>query len=109
MTTAIVIALKAGGVVIQNDYAKNFGPKLLAANFQKITDLSTYTPMAGDITVYDGNSSHTSGHIQMYTGQQWTSDWYQGLARLDPTYAFGGSGFQPYSSTIYRYAGPIVN
>ena len=83
---------------------------MLANNFTKITDLSSYTPMAGDVTVYDGNSSHVNGHVEMYNGEQWVSDFFQGWIGLRPGYEYGGLGFMVYSNnipatTIYRYDG----
>ena len=47
-------------------------------NYKFVTSGTTYTPIAGDIGVYqkNGNSSEP-GHICMYTGQQWCADFKQ--------------------------------
>ena len=36
-----------------------------------------YTPRKGDISVVPKNSNHVFGHIAVYNGQQWVSDFKQ--------------------------------
>lgn len=60
------------------------------------------------VAVSGGNSSHKWGHVQMYNGSQWVSDFKQGYIGIKKGYEYGGAGFMVYSkniprTTIYRY------
>jgi hypothetical protein len=73
---AIRKALEAGGLNTANrpNSAKDYGPLLLRLGFQTISS-TNYTPLKGDIRVfqsYPGGGVH--GHINMYNGNQWISD-----------------------------------
>ncbi len=52
-----------------------------------VINSSNYTPQAGDIVVHEAQPGHSYGHIAMYTGQQWISDFIQ----ID---MFGGSAYR---------------
>jgi hypothetical protein len=110
------IALEDGGglhivrpkarVVVPGDepnvHARDFGPSLVRAGFVEIIEEfngKMYPPLAGDVAVmqpYEGGNQ--SGHMQMYDGQYWISDYIQrgfwpgvNYAKHKPPYA------------IYRY------
>lgn len=36
-----------------------------------------YTPQKGDVIIYPAWQTHTSGHMEMYDGKQWVSDFMQ--------------------------------
>lgn len=64
------------------DYACKYGPFLLRKGFNQIniTDPNDYTPIKGDIVVFDtypGQPKYPAGHIQMYNGEKWVSDFVQ--------------------------------
>lgn len=57
-----------------------------------------YTPKKGDISVLPRNSSHPLGHIAVYNGSQWVSDFTQN--HMLPSAAFRASGrFQIFRAT----------
>jgi hypothetical protein len=75
-------ALDAGKVIINPNprNAKDYGPYLEAKGFVKLTatEEPQYTPLKGDVAViqpYKGGSP--AGHICMYNGTQWVSDFKQ--------------------------------
>jgi len=58
----------------------DFLPKIGFKHLQHITrsDLNSYSPLPGDIAVYKKNGSTSQpGHICMYNGNQWVSDFKQ--------------------------------
>jgi hypothetical protein len=76
------LAIEAGGVSTKGRPGSatnydNFLPKL---GFSTV-DSTNYTPMKGDIVVFKAfqgkNKYHQHGHIQMYDGTQWVSDFKQ--------------------------------
>ena len=76
---SIRLALEAGGIdtQIHPRSAKNYGPYLLKWGFEPISSTG-YTPVAGDIRVfqpYVGGSIY--GHINMYNGSKWVSDFVE--------------------------------
>ena len=76
--TAVREALEAGGLstighpVKACDYDK-FLPTLGFKEANK----NNYVPQKGDIIVLEAIGSHTAGHIAMYTGTKWVSDFVQ--------------------------------
>ena len=111
------MALNAGGFSVANtEHAKDYGAKLAAAGFKPVSVwdgilpsklnqhgyLQGYVVTPGDVAViqpYDGGNP--SGHMTMYDGQQWLSDFRQrGI--------WSGQGYRnkkpPY--IIYRYLHP---
>jgi hypothetical protein len=100
-------ALQHGGYKGSRADGKDYGPILQKIGFQEIST-NGYQPMRGDVTVYSGNTSHQWGHVQMYTGEEWASDFFQGYIGIRKGYEYGGRGFMVYSkdiprTTIYRY------
>jgi hypothetical protein len=75
--------------------AADYGPYLLSHGAQEVP-LDSYEPQAGDTAVFDRSELHPFGHIEIFDGERWVSDFVQ-------------HGFSPYedaSSTpsfkIYR-------
>ena len=56
--------------------AGDYGPFLLRHGAQVIAQES-YAPKAGDIAVFDRTEDHPAGHIQVFDGHQWVSDFVQ--------------------------------
>ena len=62
-------------------------------NFKKVS-LDTYKPQKGDIVVIENSEEHFWGHIAMYNGKQWISDFKQ--KNINPYK-------KKYKMTIFRY------
>ena len=82
--TYVRYGLESGGMSTNGrpNYACNYGPFLLRKGFNQIniTDPNDYTPIKGDIVVFDtypGQPKYPAGHIQMYNGEKWVSDFVQ--------------------------------
>jgi len=72
-------AIEAGGVTIPAPrplYAKDYGPKLTELGFKKV-DAKDYVPQKGDVIVLEPPKGQTAGHIEMYNGTTWVSDFTQ--------------------------------
>lgn len=92
-------AIEAGGVKFKAPpppvpvYAKDYHP-YLGDYFEDITPtkLDKYSPKKGDIAVFQSPDliNHPHGHIQMYNGKEWVSDFKQGEGKRHfwpgPTY-----------------------
>lgn len=91
-------AIEAGGVTLaRHNSAKDYGPSLEAVGFQALN----YSPAAfkkGDVAIIDAFAGHPHGHMMMYDGTQWISDFKQ--RTFYPGAAYRKA--QP-SYTIYRY------
>lgn len=73
------LALAAGGVVISPWPANacDYGPYLIAAGLAQIAT-APVDPLAGDVVVLQPYpTGNPSGHIAMYDGTQWVSDFRQ--------------------------------
>jgi hypothetical protein len=75
--------------------AADYGPFLLRHGAQ-VVPLNSYTPQVGDTVIFDKTAQHPNGHMEMYDGHHWISDFMQ-------------HSFSPYrdaastpSFTIYR-------
>jgi hypothetical protein len=95
------LGLEAGGVSTEDrprsGDAADYGPFLLRHGAQKVLQ-DSYLPQVGDVAVFDKTAQHPHGHIEMYDGHQWVSDFMQ-------------HSFSPYHDasstptfTIYRLA-----
>jgi hypothetical protein len=77
-------AMEAAG--IQTDGrpvdAGDYGPFLLRHGARAV-DSDSYQPQPGDIAVFDKSGDHPAGHVQVFNGQHWVSDFVQ-------------QGFSPY-------------
>lgn len=92
-------ALEAGGLDTSQRpvSAKDYGPFLIGLGFASVP-LGAYLPAKGDVAViqsYPGGDVH--GHIAMYDGNQWISDFKQ-------RDMWGGPGYRQHkpSYAIYR-------
>jgi hypothetical protein len=98
--------LEAGGFDSEGrpGHAGDYGPFLLSRGAGEVP-LENYSPEMGDIAVFGKNDAHPFGHVQIYDGEQWVSDFKQ-------------RGFNPYRDpssagehTVYRFPNsnaPIV-
>ena len=99
-------AIEAGGLQIQragSGDAKDYGPRLVAAGF--VAQAGVPLPyQAGDVALIDGftkaaakgiRKDHRAGHLAMYDGTQWISDFVQ-------------PGIGPYPGTDYYKAAPTI-
>jgi hypothetical protein len=97
-------AIEAGGLTISrtgSGSAKDYGPRLAAAGF--VAQGGNPLPyQAGDVAVIDGftkdaakgiKKDHLDGHLAMYDGTQWISDFKQ-------------TGVTPYPGSDYEKAAP---
>ncbi len=98
-------AIEAGGLTIErtgSGSAKDYGPRLVRAGFaaQPLTTL----PQRGDVAVIDGfavaaaegiRQAHDHGHMAMYSGTEWISDFVQ-------------TGASPYPGRDYERARPRI-
>jgi len=73
-------AMEAAGIQTQDrppsGDAGDYGPFLLRHGAQVIAS-DSYEPKAGDIAVFDRSEDHPAGHIQVFDGQHWVSDFVQ--------------------------------
>ena len=60
----------------QSGDAGDYGPFLLRHGAQ-IVPQDSYVPQVGDVVVFDKTGQHPYGHIEMYDGQHWVSDFKQ--------------------------------
>lgn len=76
---AVRQALEAGGMLTDGrpGYACDYDTWLQSQGFSVVRSTGTYTPRAGDIVVFEALDGHPYGHIAMYNGQQWISDFVQ--------------------------------
>lgn len=75
-------AITAGGANFTRGNAKDCGPSLLRAGFQEVASTGDYphggfTPEPGDVVVFDPVPKHPYGHIAMWNGDHWVSDFHQ--------------------------------
>lgn len=89
-------AIHAGGINVTNTrHAKDYGPMLEHAGFRRLSP--TTTPRAGDVVViqpYTGGN--TSGHMAIYDGQDWYSDFKQRDFWGGPGYRSAKPSYQMY-------------
>lgn len=71
-------AFEAGGVDTSGHPvdAKDYGP-LLLRNGASIVSQDGYKPVKADVAVFAGSEAHIHGHIAVYDGKQWVSDFKQ--------------------------------
>jgi hypothetical protein len=89
-------AVEWGGILLQRTHdAKDYGRSLEAAGFREAFG----APQKGDVIVIQPAPGHPHGHMAIYTGSQWISDFRQ-LHGFYPGPAYRSA--QP-SYKIYRY------
>jgi hypothetical protein len=97
-TNAIVDSAGGGQPMGRTKYAKNFGPLLEDAGFREVTDGSL---QKGDVVVIQSFPGNNAGHMAMYNGKEWVSDFHQGRgAEVYPGPSYRAN--QP-SYKIYRH------
>lgn len=93
------LALVAGGLTSFSTnypgYAYQYGPYLVRAGFKDVGKASCNAPKAGDVVVFQPIPGHSAGHIAMFNGSQWVSDFKQQSI-------FVAAGYQNGSYTCYR-------
>lgn len=74
---AVRMAMEAGGLSTDGRprYGGNYGPFLLSHGWKQLS--SDVQPQAGDICVTHGLGKEGWGHISMFDGQKWISDYVQ--------------------------------
>jgi hypothetical protein len=88
-------AIEAGGIAVKvppkrfkdadGASACDYGASLLKAGFGVVFDNSAefacqqvdFKPLPGDVSIFQGFEGHRHGHIQMFNGVQWVSDFLQ--------------------------------
>jgi len=104
-------ALKAGGITLPHiPYAKDFGPHLTANGFveQFGAGPSVLFPVAGDIVVIQPHTVRVEGHVAMYNGTMWVSDFKQDRLKNKPDRGlWPGSLYKETKPAVklYRYRG----
>ena len=103
--TAVRAALQAGGITVQpTNSAKDFGPNLEAAGFEAVPATEgSYVPQVGDVVVFQNTTGHPHGHVQIYNGSHFVSDFVQNdpfWPSSSPTSAWKTN--KP-SFTVYRH------
>jgi hypothetical protein len=96
-------AVEAGGVKLHHHIsAKDYGSSLLRVGFVKIVDGhadSHYRHQAGDVAIIQPINGHPHGHMTMFGGTHWISDFIQ----LHGVYPGPSYRVAKPSYAIYRY------
>lgn len=79
-----------GGCPIGLLPAYGYSKTLPQMGFKEVST-KNYTPQKGDISVVPSNSKHPFGHIAVYDGKQWVSDFEQG-GEILPSKAYRANG-----------------
>ena len=105
-------ALIAGGASAKNsgiESAKNYGPWLLENNFKVVDNATTVRSgsvfaisgqQAGDVVVIQAAPNHVHGHMAMFNGTHWVSDFIQEKG-FYPAQVYRDHNI---SYTLYRYS-----
>ena len=93
-------ALEAGGVDTSGhpDVARKYGPLLEKRGFTEVKNYDARKPVAGDVAVFQERYKGHAGHIQMYDGTRWISDFKQ-------NHFLPGSKYKGIEYKVYRYTG----
>ena len=96
-------AVEAGGVMLMHHTsAKDYGPSLIRGGFTALPGTPVQGFKVGDVAVIQAIPGHPHGHMAMFDGTRWVSDFVQehGL--------YPGPGYRvqkpPY--TVYRRGSP---
>jgi hypothetical protein len=74
------LALEAGGFFRTNHNLRSahmWADYLISRGFPTVSFGDSYQPHMGDITVFGAIEGHAHGHIQIWNGEQWVSDFFQ--------------------------------
>ncbi|MBQ5638989.1 MAG: CHAP domain-containing protein [Alistipes sp.] len=91
----VMRALHAGGCPVYILPAYGYEKLLPKMGWEEV-DRRGYTPQMGDVVVFPAIGKHIWGHIQMWDGQQWVSDFKQ--RSMIPANAYGQTDWK-----IYRF------
>ena len=93
-------AIKAGGaLVVRHGLAKDYGSSLRAVGFQPLGENPPGGFLAGDVVIIEAlDESHPEGHMAMFNGESWVSDFTQNGLYPGPRYRKQKPGYE-----IYRY------
>ena len=86
----VIRSMWNGGCPIGLVPAYAYNKVLPQMGFEEIS-VNGYKPMRGDISVVPSNKKHPFGHIAIYNGKQWVSDFKQGGEML-PSKAYRANG-----------------
>ncbi|MFM0241215.1 CHAP domain-containing protein [Paraburkholderia phytofirmans] len=68
-------AIQRGGISLMVMYsARNYGSSLICTGFYEVSDAN---PQKGDVVVIQAIANHPDGHMAMYDGRIWISDFRQ--------------------------------
>jgi hypothetical protein len=92
-------AIEAGGVVLaRHESAKDYGLSLLAAGFTELHPDVAGELQKGDVAIIQGFTGHPHGHMAMYDGKCWISDFVQRSLYPGDSYRKARPSYK-----IYRY------
>jgi hypothetical protein len=77
--------------------AKDGGPTLIKMGFKTIGTVA-YTPELGDVAVFQAITGHPNGHMEIYDGKAWVSDFVQDDFYPSHSYEHARAQY-----AIYRY------
>lgn len=109
----VKLALISGGLSAKNsgiNSAKDYGPWLVENNFRPVEDVTTVISggvysisgqQAGDVAIIQAVGKHTDGHMTMFDGAKWVSDFVQDRG-FYPAQAYRENSV---AYKLYRYAG----
>lgn len=95
-TWYIMRALQEGGCPAYLLPAYGYSWLLPQMDFVEVSKKKDYTPQKGDIIVFPAVEKHIWGHIQMWNGKQWVSDFKQ--RNMTPAKAYQKTDWK-----IYRH------
>jgi|GEM_PF-2256996 hypothetical protein len=88
-------ALNSQGIDIgRSQYAKDYGKGLVQAGFSPV-NISPNRAKAGDVVIFQAVPGHRSGHMAIYNGKNWVSDFNQKSFYV-------ANGYTKGKYTIYR-------
>lgn len=71
-------AIEAGGIkLLRQGSAKDYGPSLSAVGFILISTGPSYVHSIGDVGIVQPIAGHPHGHMAMFDGKHWISDFVQ--------------------------------
>jgi hypothetical protein len=75
---AVREALESGGLNTAHHpvAAKDWGTTLIRMGFSTVANLK-YSAAVGDVVVFQNVKGHDNGHIELYDGKNWVSDFIQ--------------------------------
>jgi hypothetical protein len=86
--------------------AKDYGPSLQAVGFMPLPEMCGGFKR-GDVVIVEGFSGHSPGHMAMFDGKRWISDFWQNNYTGREGGVYPGSAYQNAKPNyrFYRYRG----